>query len=80
MTSPWKEFKCSAMLELSWYLNLTIFLKTEALFIAFLVSNMIKIFFQRTPASISSLKLQLYNNVMNNLELGYKVQLKYKLN
>ena len=55
--SPWKAFRCSAMLEPSWYLSLTILLMTETLFRAFFFSNMPPIFFHKTSTSGSSLKL-----------------------
>ena len=57
LMSPWKEFRCSAMLEPSWYLSLTILLMTETLFRAFFFSNMPPIFFHKTSTSGSSLKL-----------------------
>ena len=57
LMSPWKEFRCSAMLEPSWYLSLTILPKTKTLFRVFFILNIVSIFFHMTSASVSSLKL-----------------------
>ena len=42
--SPWKAFICSAILEPSWYLSLTIFWNIETQFTSFLFSNIMSIF------------------------------------
>ena len=72
--SPWKVFMCSSMLQLSWYLSLTILLKMETLLTTFLFSNMNLVFFQRTSASVSSLKL-LYR-LMSIKHLMYVIDLR----
>ena len=50
-------FKCSTILELSWYLSFTIFLNRETLFGTFLVSNILSIFFDNIFAFASTSKL-----------------------
>ena len=50
-------FRCSAILEPSCYLNLTIFMNIKTLFKAFSVSNIISIFFHNTSTLVSSSKL-----------------------
>ena len=54
LISPWKAFRCSTMLESLQYLSLTIFLKKETMFTAFLFSNMNPVFFQSTLAFVCS--------------------------